>query len=85
LFRTAIVLILVGSVPAALMGLAASGATLSNPDASVRVGTIFGLYILTAILRLGMLIFVHSRAWAWLLAATVALLPFVVTLTAGRS
>lgn len=81
LTRFGIVALLVAMLPVSLLVLAASGPTLSDPNASGRVGSIILSYLGLDLLVLICLVKLHSRCWAWLVAGTIALAPIATFLT----
>ena len=83
LVRFAIVLLLLGMLPVGMVVLAAAGSTLSNPQASSRVGTLIWVYLVADLVVLLALVRLHRRAWVWLVAASVGTMPMTVLLIKG--
>jgi len=75
--RIVIVAVLLAMLPMAVMGLAASGPTLSNPEDEWRVGGIFLSYIVADLLVLMLLTLRPSQRWLWLLGGAIAFMPIV--------
>jgi len=73
--RMAIIAVLLAVLPIAVMGLAASGSTLSNPEDEWRVGGMLLSYIVADVAVLMLLTLRPSQRWLWLLAGALALMP----------
>lgn len=78
LLRAAIVALLLAMLPFALIGLAASGSTLSDPSASAKAGAIFIGYIALDVLALIAPHKLSHRWWVWLLSGLVAVTPITI-------
>lgn len=81
--RCAIVVSMAMMLLFAFLGLAAAGATLSDPTASVRVGLIFGGYILVIIATLLAMMWMPAQKWLWLLGGSLVATP-LIAMAIGR-
>jgi hypothetical protein len=63
--KAALVLWLLLLLPICLLGIAASGATLSNPEGGPRVAAIFAAHIIATIGSFCLLAMFRRRYWPW--------------------
>ncbi|MFZ5747190.1 MAG: hypothetical protein ACOY45_05970 [Pseudomonadota bacterium] len=81
--RLAIVLALLAMLPFSLLAFAAAGPTLSDPDASGRVGSTILCYLALDLLVLLFLPRLHMRRWAWMIAGCLAFGPAAILFLQG--